>query len=378
LARKVVEESIVLLKNDSGFLPLDRAKVKTIAVIGPNADKVLVGGLYDPIMLYSITPVEGIRRYAGPTANVTFTPDNKDGAAEKAAREADVAVVVVGDTPFCGTKNLFEAFNQDASTKPCSDPGWAREGRDRETLDLTEEALVKAVYASNPHTVLVLVSGFPFAVNWSQEHLPAILHIAHASQEQGTGIGEALFGDINPAGRVTQTWPVSVSQLPPMIDYDIRHGRTYMYSKEKPLYAFGHGLSYSTFTYSNLRLSRKSITPNESVTVTLDVKNDGTRDGDEVVQLYASNLRSKVERPIQQLVGFQRVSIEAGASKTVTFALPARSLAYWDMARHAFRVEADEVEVHVGAASDDIRLKGEFSVDEKNRSPAKSTPPAGM
>ena len=141
------------------------SRVKRIAVIGPNADKVLVGGLYDPLMPYTVTPEEGIRRAAGSGATVTFTPDNKDGAAAKAAKDADV--VVVGDKPFCGSTNIFEAFNSDASTKPCPDPGWAREGRDRGTLDLTEESLVKAVYAANPHTILVLVSGFPFAVNWS-------------------------------------------------------------------------------------------------------------------------------------------------------------------------------------------------------------------
>jgi len=371
LARRVVEESIVLLKNDSAFLPLDRSKVKKIAVIGPNADRVLTGGLYDPVMLYTISPLAGIRSLAGPGATVTYTPDNRDGAAEKAAKAADVAIVVVGDTPFCGTANLFEAFSMDASTKPCPDPGWAREGRDRETLDLTEEAMVKAVHAANPNTVLALVSGLPFAVNWSQEHLPAILHLAHASQEQGTALAEALFGDVNPAGRVTQTWPTSVSQLPPMMDYDIRHGRTYMYATARPLYAFGHGLSYTAFAYSNLRLSRKHVSTADSVTVTVDVKNAGKRDGDEVVQLYAAHVGSAVPRPIQELKAFQRIAIEAGATKTVSFDLPVHSLAYWDEARHAFRVEADRVEVRVGAASDDIRLKDEFLVSGEAKATAK-------
>jgi len=361
LARQVVEESIVLLKND-GLLPLTRGKVKKIAVIGANADKVLVGGLYDPVMLYSISPLEGIRSLAGTDATVTFTPDNKDGAAEKAAKSADVAVVVVGDKPFCGTTNLMEAFVTDASTRPCPDPGWAREGRDRESLDLTQEEMVKAVVAANPKTVLVLTSGYPFAVNWSQAHVPAILHMAHASQEQGTGLAEVLFGDVNPAGRVSQTWPASVSQLPPMTDYDIRHGRTYMYSTAKPLYAFGHGLSYTTFAYSNLRVSKKQATAADKVAVTVDVKNTGQRDGDEVVQLYVAHVGSAVQRPIQELRAFKRVAIEAGATKTVAFDVPVQSLAYWDTAKHAFRVEADRVEVRVGAASDDIRVKDSFSV----------------
>jgi beta-glucosidase len=365
IARQVVEESIVLLKNESEFLPLNRDKVKTIAVIGPNADKVLVGGLYDPVMLYSISPLDGIRQLAGPGITVTFTPDNHDGAAVIAAKKADVAVVAVGDKPFCGSTNIMEAFNTDASTKPCPDPGWAREGRDRETLDLSEEELVKAVYAANPHTVLVLVSGYPFSVNWSQEHVPAILHLAHSSQEQGTGLAEVLFGDYNPAGRVTQTWPASVSQLPPMMDYDIRHGRTYMYSTVKPLYAFGHGLSYTQFDYSNLHVSKTNASAADTISVTLDVKNAGKRDGDEVVQMYVSHSGSTVQRPIQELKAFRRISIAAGATQKVTFELPIQSLAYWDEKAHAFRVESDHVEVRVGAASDDIRLKDAFSIASK-------------
>lgn len=365
IARQVVEESIVLLKNEAEFLPLNRDKVKTIAVIGPTADKVLVGGLYDPVMLYSISPLDGIRQLAGPGITVTFTPDNHDGAAVLAAKNADVAVVVVGDKPFCGSTNIMEAFNTDASTKPCPDPGWAREGRDRETLDLSEEELVKAVYAANPHTVLVLVSGYPFSVNWSQEHVPAILHLAHSSQEQGTGLAEVLFGDYNPAGRVTQTWPASVNQLPPMMDYDIRHGRTYMYSTVKPLYAFGHGLSYTQFDYSNLHLSKTSESAADTISVTLEVKNAGKRDGDEVVQLYVSHNGSAVQRPIQELKAFRRISITAGTTQKVTFELPVRSLAYWDEKTHAFRVESDHVEVRVGAASDDIRLKDAFSIAGK-------------
>jgi len=378
LARRVVEESIVLLKNDSAFLPLDRNKVKKIAVIGPNADKVLVGGLYDPEMPYSISPLEGIRHNAGSGVTVTYTPDNKDGAAEKAARAADIAIVVAGDKPFCGSSSPIDAFNPDASTKPCPDPGWGREGRDRRTLNLTDETLVKAVYSANPHTALVLISGYPFAVNWSQEHLPAILHLAHASQEQGTGLAEVLFGDINPAGRVTQTWPVSVSQLPPMMDYDIRHGRTYMYSKVKPLYAFGHGLSYTKFAYSNLRLSSKHISPDAPVTVTLNVKNTGTRDGDEVVQLYVVHKGSSVPRPLQELKAFRRITLGAAESKTISFELSAGSLAYWDEAHNQFHVESDRIEVRVGSASDDIRLKDALSVIGENWHRAKSSAHTGL
>ena len=165
----------------------------------------------------------------------------------KAARASDVAVVVVGNHPTCSATNIMAMFNMDVSSKPCADPGEGREGRDRESLDLSQEELIKQVYAANPKTVVVLVSSFPYAINWTQQNVPAILHIAHAAQEQGTAIADVLFGDYNPAGRLNQTWPKSLDQLPPMMDYDIRHGRTYMYFKGEPLYPFGYGLSYTTF-----------------------------------------------------------------------------------------------------------------------------------
>jgi beta-glucosidase len=362
LARRVVEESVVLLKNEDAFLPLNKNKVKNIAVIGPDADKVQTGGLYDGVLSYAVTPLDGIRQHAGSDAHVTFSPDNSNGVAVEAAKKADVAIVVVGNKPFCGDKEMFGQFSENASSKPCSDPGWGREGRDRESLDLTEESLVKSVYAANPHTVLVLVSGFPFAVNWSQEHVPTILHIAHASQEQGNGLAEVLFGEYNPAGRVTQTWPTSLSQLPPMMDYDITHGRTYMYFTGKPLYAFGHGLSYTTFSYSNLKTVLPGTSTDGTILVTLEVKNSGQLAGDEVVQIYVSHKSSQVLRPILELKAFRRISLAAGATRTVQFNIPVQSLAYWDETSHAFRVETDNLQIGAGSASDDIRLRSTVTV----------------
>ena len=188
-------------------------------------------------------------------------------------------------------------------------PGEGREGRDRESIDLSQEELIKQVYAANPKTVVVLVSSFPYAINWTQQNVPAILHIAHAAQEQGTAIADVLFGDYNPAGRLNQTWPKSLDQLPPMMDYDIRHGRTYMYFKGEPLYPFGYGLSYTTFQYSHLRDS--------SGTVSVDVTNTGKRAGDEVVQLYVE--RAEVEA----LRGFERVTLQPGETRTVEIPLKA-------------------------------------------------------
>jgi beta-glucosidase len=169
-----------------------------------------------------------------------------------------------------------------------------------------------------------------------------------------------LFGDYNPAGRLSQTWVANMSDLPPMMDYDIRHGRTYMYATAKPLYPFGYGLSYTSFTYAHLATSTPSITANTQVTV--DVTNSGKRAGDEVVQLYVAHKNSKVARPNEELKAFDRVHLDAGQTKTVTLALPSERLAYWDDATHRMTVEPDQVELRVGASSSDIRLRKQLPV----------------
>jgi len=302
VARDVARESVVLLKNANGFLPLNKKALRSIAVIGPRAGEVLID-LYGGRPPYAISPLQGIRDKAAARPAVYYAPNNENDAAVKAAKSSDVAVVVVGNHPTCGATKIIEIFNMDVSSKPCADPGEGREGRDRESLDLSQEDLIKRVYAANPKTVVVLLSSFPYAINWTQQNVPAILHIAHAAQEQGRAIADVLFGDYNPAGRLNQTWPKSLDQLPPMMDYDIRHGRTYMYFKGEPLYPFGYGLSYTTFKYSRLWYG--------SGKVSVDVTNSGKRAGDEVVQLYEKRADGK------RLRGFQRVSVKPGETHTV-------------------------------------------------------------
>ncbi|HXM41843.1 MAG TPA: glycoside hydrolase family 3 C-terminal domain-containing protein [Bryobacteraceae bacterium] len=308
VALDMARESVVLLKNANGFLPLDKNAVKSIAVVGPRAGEVLID-LYGGRPPYAIAPLQGIREKVGSGATVNYAADNTDGAAVKAAHASEVAVVVVGNHPTCGATNIMAIFNMDVSSKPCADPGEGREGRDRESIDLSQEELIKQVYAANPKTVVVLVSSFPYAINWTQQNVPAVLHIAHAAQEQGTAIADVLFGDYNPAGRLNQTWPKSLDQLPPMMDYDIRHGRTYTYFKGEPLYPFGYGLSYTTFQYSHLHAGSGRV----SVTVT----NTGTRPGDEVVQLYVRRAG------VKQLRGFQRVSLQPREKRAVEIPLKA-------------------------------------------------------
>ena len=238
-------ESIVLLKNSGGALPLRKNTLKSVAVIGPMAD-IVHWDWYGGTPPHAITPLQGIRDAVGAGVTVNYAANDEAGAAVKAARSSDVAIVVVGNDPKCGP-DMGRQWTRDGNTQPCADPGEGREGRDRETLTLAQEELVRKVHAANPRTIMVLVSSFPYTINWSQEHVPAILHMAHSSQDEGWALAQVLFGDYNPGGHTIVTWPASMDQLPPMMDYDIRHGRTYMYFKGKPLYPFGHGLSYTTF-----------------------------------------------------------------------------------------------------------------------------------
>lgn len=350
LVRQATDESIVLLKNENDTLPLDRAKLKTIAVIGPWTNEVLLDW-YSGTPPYSVSIARGIKE-ATPGANVLFSDGSNVAEAQSLAHKADVVIVVVGNHPTC-----------DAGWDHCPVPSNGKEDVDRKTIVLEQEELVKKIFAVNPHTVEVLRSSFPYAIVWSQQNLPAILHMTHSSEEEGHGLVDVLFGDYSPAGRLNQTWPTGDAQLPPMMDYNIRHGRTYMYLKEKPLYAFGFGLSYTTFAYEDLSLSAPSVKADGKVEVTVKVKNTGKRAGDEVVQMYVQHLGSAVERPQLELKGFERVHIEPGAEKNVVFDLKPRDLAYWDSVRHAWRVEKKPIRILAGGSSDKLPVQANFQIE---------------
>ena len=363
ISQKMALESVVLLKNTDSFLPLNKSSLKSIAVIGPLADSVH-WDWYGGFPPYTVTPLAGIKKEAGSSIKVTYAADETDNAAVNAARNSDVAVVIVGNDPTCGPNMAHDWHGtpDGGGTLPCTVPSDGREGRDRESITLAQEQLIKQVYAVNPKTVVILISSFPFAINWSQDNVPAILHLAHSSQDEGTALAKVLFGAYNPGGHLVTTWPKSIEQLPPMMDYNIRHGRTYMYFKGEPLYPFGFGLSYSTFRYTNLKTSSTQIEKDGSLTVSVDVTNTGKQVGDEVVQLYVKHLNSKVERPNKELKGFQRVTIEPNETKTVQIPLKASTLAYWDERRADFRVESEPVNLMVGSSSSDIKLSTTVSV----------------
>ncbi len=367
ISRQMALESVVLLKNDGALLPLDRAKVKSVAVIGPLANSVH-WDWYGGTPPYAVTPLEGIRKAAGPDVTVTYAASELGNAAVNAARAANVAIVVVGNDPTCGPDMGHDWYGSgdeagDGGTLPCSVPSDGREGRDRESITLEQEQLVKQVRLVNPHTVVVLVSSFPYAINWSQAHVPAILHMAHASQDEGAALAAVLFGDYNPGGHLVTTWPKSLDQLPPMMDYDIRHGRTYMYFKGEPLYPFGFGLSYTTFAFSKLRTSAPRLAQDGKVTVSVDVTNTGERKGDAVVQMYVAHPKSGVERPRQELKGFERVTVNPHETRTVEIPLKAATLACWDEKARALRVETEPLKVMVGDSSAHLPLETSITVE---------------
>ena len=350
LVREATDESVVLLKNENHTLPLDRTKLKTIAVIGPWTNEVQLDW-YSGTPPYSVSIVQGIRE-AAPGASVLFSDGSNVAEAQSLARRADVAIVVVGNHPTCN-----------AGWGQCAVPSNGKEDIDRKTIVLEQEELAKQVFAANPHTIEVLRSSFPYAIVWSQQTLPAILHMTHNSEEEGHGLADVLFGDYSPAGRLNQTWPTGDAQLLPMMDYNIRHGRTYMYSKEKPLYPFGYGLSYTTFAYEALNLGAPSVKADGDVQVTVKVKNTGKHASDEVVQMYVQHLGSAVERPQLELKGFERVRIEPGAEKNVVLDLKPRDLAYWDTAAHLWRVEKEPIRILAGGSSAELPVQAILQIE---------------
>jgi len=295
----------------------------------------------------SVDPDGALRAAATtPDTATAFTVELvADGAQEAAAlvRDCDVAVVVLGNHPMvCG-----------------------RETEDRADLTLPtgQEALLRAVHAANPRTVLVIASSYPYAVEWADRFVPAIVWSAHGGQEYGTGLAAVLCGDTDPGGRLTQTWYRRTADLPDLLDYDIiASDATYLYYRGDPLYPFGHGLSFTTFEYRDLRLGSESVDADGTVEVSVEVHNTGDRAGTEVVQLYSRQRRSRVKQPLRQLRGFRRIALRPGGRSTVRFRLAAADLACWDVIRGRPVVESARHTISVGRSCTDIRATGTLTV----------------
>jgi beta-glucosidase len=368
LALRTAQESIVLLANDNKLLPLDKNKIKTLAVIGPFADYAQTGPNYTGEVSHFVKPLEGIKAKAGAGVEVlcargsgileTDNPEASAAEAVAAAKKADVAIL------FVGTNQLLE-----------------REGLDREFLNLppVQLMLVQKVMAANPKTVVVLINGGPISLappysgsgqRAGISRYPTVLDMFWAGEEGGTAVANVLFGDYNPSGRMPYTVYGNDRGLPPMNEYDISKGFSYMYYGGKPLFAFGHGLSYTAFDYSNLKISSAQTPGNGTMQIHVDVRNSGQMVGEEVVQLYVHNRDSKVLQPREQLQGFERVSLKPGETQTVRFSMPVEQLSYWDTGKHQYVINPGTFEVMVGGASDDPRLKGSFEVTSESAWPA--------
>jgi beta-glucosidase len=362
LARKVAQASMVLLKND-GLLPLSKT-LERVAVIGPTADSVAaLLGNYHGTPVAPVTVLAGIRE-ALPHARVDYVQgaDLVEGmehplgtkpfeAALDAARKAQVTIFVGGLTA-----------DVEGEEMPVHYPGF--NGGDRTSLRLpaTQVKLLKALQATGKPVVLVLTTGSALAINWAGQQLPAILLAWYPGQEGGHAVADVLFGDADPAGRLPVTFYTGVQQLPAFDDYAMK-GRTYRYFDGKPLFPFGYGLSYTHFEYADLHLDRTTLGADQSMRVTLEVKNTGQRAGDEVVQLYLHALDAPHARAIKSLRGVRRISLAPGEQRRVSFVVtPRNDLRYYDVAHHAYAVDPGRYQVQVGASSADIRMTEDFSV----------------
>lgn len=342
LALKAAQEAIVLLKNRGNLLPFDLKKIKTIAVIGPNAADVHLGG-YSHEPLHQVSILEGIRNRAGAGVNVLFAEgckitDNREGWSEwnesnvkladlvtqresirmaaETARRADVAVVVVGEN---------EGTNREV---------WAEEHTgDRDSLDLLglQDELVQAVLETGTPTVVLLINGRPLSITSIAEHAPAILEGWYLGQEGGTAAANVIFGDVNPGGKLPITFPRSVGQLPGYYDHKPSRNRSYAFVNNTPLFPFGFGLSYTSFRFGNLQLKPSAISVGGATKVLVDVTNSGDREGDEVAQLYIHQRVASVTQPVMQLKGFRRVHLKPGETTTVDFVLTADALSILDI-----------------------------------------------
>ncbi len=328
LALKAAHKSVVLLKNQNNLLPLNKENIKTIAVIGPNADKLRTGD-YSGKSRHGVTVLEGIKNTAGSKTRVLFaegcslTGTSTEGfpAAIQAAQQADVAILVLGENselkPFQQVKDAIEK-----GEITCG------ENVDRADLNLTgmQEQLVKAVYETGAPVVAVLLNGRPLSITWIAENVPAVLEGWYPGEEGGTAIADIIFGNCNPGGKLPVCFPRQAGQ-PPVYYKHVLKPQGYAFASTEPLYPFGYGLSYAVFRYSDLRISPSKIEPAGNVEVSVTVSNISERTGDEIVQLYVTDMISSVTTPVKKLQGFARITLEPQEEKRVKFSLGPKNLA---------------------------------------------------
>ncbi|MFN6263033.1 MAG: glycoside hydrolase family 3 N-terminal domain-containing protein [Chromatiaceae bacterium] len=411
LAQSIAEKSIVLLKNDA-TLPLDASKIRHLAVIGPHADETLLGG-YSSIPRQTVNVLQGLQQKLKGKAKVSFargaritensflqtksaaTADSTDTSSTNALQAA-AAKAIQQRSQNAGTYSMLR-WNHDDTV--AADPlenarlraeavalaktadavvlvlgeneGLAREAwadkhlGDRTTLELSTDqqllaAQVQAAAGDKP-VVLVLSNGRPLTLGNLANQMPAIVETWYLGQETGTALANILFGDVNPSGKLPLTFPRSAGHIPSFYNHKASSSRGYLHDDISPLYPFGHGLSYTEFSYSDLSISTPDVAAGAEALIKFQLKNSGKRAGTEVVQLYVQDPVASLTRPVQQLVGFARVSLEPGQSAQVKFALPVNQLAFLD-SQMRWVVEPGEIRVMIGSSSADLRLRGVFNI----------------
>ena len=376
LSRRIAEESIVLLKNDRELLPLDSAKIKSLAVIGPNADQVQFGDYcWSKNNRDGVTVLRGLRERLGDQVVIHYAKGcdlagqgtNGFASAVEAAKKSDVAVVVLGDTSM-----ILSGVGWEDPTLPAS--GTVGEGYDvtNPVPPGVQEDLVRAVLAAGKPVVVVFLNGRPYSVPWMQRQVPAIVEAFYPGEQQGHAVADVLLGRVNPSGRLSMTVPQSAGHIPTVHDYKPsgrgyyhkpgapeKLGRDYVFSSPDPLWAFGFGLSYTTFEYGALKIVTSAIGPDTVAKVSFVVKNTGGRVGKEVAQVYIRDEVSSVTTPVMRLAGFEKIELSPGESRTVTVTISPSELSLWNIAMKRV-VEPGWFSVLVGASAADIRLRGRF------------------
>jgi beta-glucosidase len=316
-----------------------------------------------------VTIAAGISNLLGTNAEFYSLPgcplaigvrDNNQAVYAEARRLALEAVKTVDAIIYVG--GICSDLERESMTVPFE--GFDFGDRTRIELPPVQTDFLKALRATGKPLVFVNCSGSAMAIPWEAENLQAIVQAWYPGQEGGRAVAEVLFGDVNPAGRLPVTFYRATADLPPFLDYSMAN-RTYKYFKGKPLFAFGHGLSYTQFKYDAAQLDKTQVNTNDTLHVKLDVANTGARDGDEVVQVYFRHVKSAVAQPLQALCGFQRVPVPVKQTAHVDIPVPVREFRYWDTGRKQYVVEAGDYEILVGSASDDIRAKLPFRVEGK-------------
>lgn len=381
LSERIADESIVLLKNVNHLLPLDPTRLKSVAVIGPNADQVEFGDYcWSKNNHDGVTILRGLRERLGARVKINYAKGcdlvglstNGFAAAVKAAKQSDIAIVVLGDTSM-----ILSGVGWEDKSLPAS--GTVGEGYDvtDPVPPGVQQDLVRAVLKAGKPVVVVFLNGRPYSVPWMKKQVPAIVEAFYPGQEQGYAVADVLLGKVNPSGHLSMSVPQNAGHIPTVADYKPsgrgyyhrpgsreKPGRDYVFSSPAPLWAFGYGLSYTDFKYSNLKVETPVLATNGNLKISFDLTNTGKRTGKEVAQVYIHDKVSSVTTPVMRLAGFEKVELQPGEVRRVHVTIPALELALWNrQMQHV--VEPGSFSVMVAASAEDVRLRGKFTVQAR-------------